>query len=75
MQAYTDYPFTELGDVSGKQAPIRSCIVVDYDDNKYCTIIVEGLETCIKRGYIYSKFGRCGEVPCISVEGLPINNS
>ena len=70
MKAYTDYPFTELGDVAGQLAPIRSCIVVGYDGNKYCTVVVGKLETKIKAGYIYTEAGRCGEVPCISVGNL-----
>lgn len=71
MKAYTDYPFTELGDIAGQLAPIRSCIVVGYDDNKYCTIVIGKLETKIKAGYIYTEAGRYGEVPFISVENLP----
>ena len=27
--------------------------MVSYDGDKYCTIIVEGMETEIKSGYIY----------------------
>jgi hypothetical protein len=28
MKAYTDYPFTELGDISGEKAPIREVRVI-----------------------------------------------
>lgn len=71
MKAYTDYPFTFLGDVPHKEAPIRECVVVGYDGNKYCDIIVEGQRTSIKAGYIYTKPGRCGDVPAVKLADLP----
>lgn len=70
MKAFTDYPFPELGDISGKQAPIRSCIVTSYDDDKYCKIVVGRLETEVKSGYLYKTAGRLGEVECINVSEL-----
>lgn len=62
MRAWTDYPFTWLGDVAGKEAPIREIKVVSYDGDKYCQIMVADRYDFIKRGYIYQKPGRCGDV-------------
>jgi hypothetical protein len=67
---FTDYPITELGDEEFKEAPIRECELLFYDDNKYCYVKVEGIEKEIKRAYIYTKPGRCGEVDCISIDEI-----
>lgn len=67
---FTDYPITELGDKEFQEAPIRECELIHYDGNKYCYVKVEGIEKEIKRGYIYTKPGRCGEVDCISIEEI-----
>lgn len=75
MKAYTDYPFTFLGDIPNQKAPIREIEVLSYDQDKYCQIIVEGQTTEIKRGYIYQKPGRLMEVPQVlenDLEKLPI---
>jgi hypothetical protein len=66
MKAWTDYPILELGDESGKRAPIRQVEVLSYDGNKYCKIIVEGIYEEIKSGYLYQQPGRCGEVPTLT---------
>lgn len=85
LQAWTDYPFTELGDIPNQKAPVRRIRVLSYDGNKYCKIDVEGkyltegkyttifkeqLLTEIKAGYIYQSPGRLGEVPCITREQI-----
>lgn len=70
MKAYTDYPFYFLGDEPHEEAPVRECHVKSYDGNKYCTIVIDGNETEIKAGYIYTKPGRCGYVPTINVKKL-----
>jgi hypothetical protein len=67
---FTDYPITELGDEEFKEAPIRECELLFYDDNKYCYVKVGGIEKEIKRAYIYTKHGRCGEVDCISIDEI-----
>ena len=67
---FTDYPITELGDEEFKEAPIRECELLFYDDNKYCYVKVGGIEKEIKRAYIYTKYGRCGEVDCISIDEI-----
>jgi hypothetical protein len=67
---FTDYPITELGDEEFKEAPIRECELLFYDDNKYCYVKVKGIEKEIKRAYIYTKPGRCGEVDCISIDEI-----
>jgi hypothetical protein len=69
-QLFTDYPITELGDEEFKEAPIRECELLFYDDNKYCYVKVGGIEKEIKRAYIYTKHGRCGEVDCISIDEI-----
>ena len=66
MKAWTDYPFTHLGDEIGKPAPIREIDVTSYDGNKYCNVIVEKECVEVKAGYIYQRAGRLGEVPCIT---------
>jgi hypothetical protein len=63
MKAWTDYPFEELGDIAHQQAPVRPVEVLSYDGNKYCRIVVDGVESEVKLGYLYKKPGRCGEVP------------
>jgi len=70
MKAYTDYPFDFLGDAPYKEAKVRECEVKSYDGNKYCTIVVDGIETEIKAGYIYTQPGRCSDVPTINVKNL-----
>lgn len=59
-KAWTDYPFVELGDIPNIIAPIREVEIVLYDGNKYVDIIVEGMKTSIKAGYIYTQPGRVG---------------
>ncbi len=55
--AFTDYPILELLDESGKAAPIRSCFVLNWDNDKYAYIYLPygpGIIKEIKRGYIYA---------------------
>lgn len=54
MKAFTDYPFTSLGDAPYEQAPIREIQLVFYDGDNTCQIIVEGIYEEIKTGYIYT---------------------
>lgn len=61
MRAYTDYPFDFLGDVAGGEAPVRQVEVLYYDEDKRCKIVVEGFETEVKTGYLYTKPLRCEE--------------
>jgi hypothetical protein len=72
MKAWTDYPFTWLGDEAGKEAPVREIEVLSYDDDKYCRIKVCGGEAEIKAGYIYQHEGRYGDVPAITRMQLAI---
>lgn len=65
MKAWTDYPFVELGDTLGLEAPVRECRVLSYDWNKYCQIKIGEHELTVKIGYVYRKPGRAGEVPVI----------
>ena len=63
---WTDYPIIELGDKSGKEAPIRKCSVISYDGSLYATIMVGGVVDTIKIGYIYHERGRSGEASRLS---------
>ena len=67
MKAWTDYPFPELGDTPGREAPVREITVLSCDGNKYCRIAVDDVESEIKAGYIYARPGRYGEVEVISI--------
>lgn len=73
MIAYTDYPIIELGDISGRIAPIRKCNVIFYDGNKYCQIEIDSVKKEVKAGYLYIRPGRYGEVPGIDVGKLEID--
>jgi len=70
MKAFTDYPITELGDKPNEKAPIRKVEIVDYDQDKYCVVRVDGVVKSVKVGYLYSEQGRCGEVPNINLNGF-----
>lgn len=70
MNAFTDYPFAFLGDLEGQKAPIRKCVVMSYDGDKYCKIVVGGIEAEVKVGYLYKYAGRYTDVPVINVEEL-----
>lgn len=65
MKVFTDYPITELGDFPNMLAPIREAHVCSYDQNKYCRVVVEGVITDIKAGYLYERYGRSGDVPAV----------
>ncbi len=65
MKVFTDYPIKELGDISGKTAPIREVELISYDGNMYCTISVEGVTLEVKSGYLYREKGRSQEVPSL----------
>lgn len=67
---WTDYPITELGDESGKEAPVRQCNPIAYDGDKYCRVVVQGITTAFKAGYIYTQKGRSGDVPVIPLQTL-----
>lgn len=61
MRAYTDYPILSLGDVAGEEAPIREVIILYYDQDKRCKVLVGGVEEEIKTGYLYTKPVRSDE--------------
>ena len=70
ITGWTDYPFTELGDIAHQKAPIRHIHVLSYDNNKYATITVVGEVKLlyVKAGYIYSKKTRsCAGVHSINI--------
>ena len=61
VTAWTDYPIKELGDISGKKAPIRRVNVLNYDQNKYVIVSVSGVVTSFKAGYLYRNKARLGK--------------
>ena len=65
---YTDYPITELGDIAGEKIPtVREITeILHYDGSLYVLVNIEGVIKEIKRGYIYYKSGRAGEVPSLT---------
>ncbi len=72
ITGWTDYPIIEIGDISGKKAPIRRIRVLSFDNNKYAKVEILGYAVTveIKAGYLYSKRGRCGHVKTISFRKL-----
>jgi hypothetical protein len=72
VKAWTDYPIVELGDREGFPAPVRECNVLSWDGDKYCDVIVDGVNTQFKCAYIYQIAGRHGEVPRISSRQLAL---
>lgn len=72
LWAYTDYPFSELGDKPYTEVPLRKILVVGYDGNKYCVVMCRindssdngvGIATLsVKAGYLYKDKKR-GEIP------------
>lgn len=70
MKAWTDYPFAELQDIAGQEAPVRECEVLSYDGNKYCVILVEGVTVEVKAGYLYRTPGRYGEAEGLKYRDL-----
>lgn len=76
MQAWTDYPISQLGDEPHAEAPVRECTILSYDRDKYCRVLIQGVTTSIKRGYLYGKKGRSGEVSHLShyqLRRLPVS--
>jgi hypothetical protein len=62
IEAYTDYPIEAFGDIPGKLAPIRKCVILTWDKNKYCGVLVHRVDedgdlrghiTNFKQFYLY----------------------
>jgi hypothetical protein len=53
ITGWTDYPFIDLGDEPGKEAPIRRVRVMDYDGDKYVTVGFIGLEPKVGHKVIF----------------------
>jgi hypothetical protein len=70
--AWTDYPFTVLGDKEGEKALVRMVAVLAYDGDKYCQVQLHGghVKLIVKAGYLYSEVGRFGGTTCLSQEVL-----
>lgn len=65
LRAYTDYPFGKLGDAPGQKAPMREVLVISYDGDRCCRVLVEGDVLEVKAGYLYAE--KCG-VPISTAE-------
>lgn len=72
ISCWTDYPFLELGDISGKKAQIRHVNVVAFDGNKYATVSVIGGQSVlsVKACYLYRHAGRSGHVKNVNFRKL-----
>jgi hypothetical protein len=62
INAFTDYPFVELGDKAYDIARIRRCKVIAYDRDKYVAVMIGRKILHVKAGYVYKTYGRCGNV-------------
>ncbi len=51
MIAYTDYPLFLYE--YGFPAPVRKVTIINYDGNKYCRIIFDGVQYEVKKGYLW----------------------
>ena len=74
INAWTDHPVTQLGDELGQFGPVRPCTVISYDGDRYCKVIIEGVNLTISRNYVYTEPGRfhlAQPVPRIALERLP----
>lgn len=68
--AFTDMPFSELGDPPSTPAPIRQVEVLAYDGDKYATVRTDGHILEVKVGYLYAIPGRCNNVDNFCLDAL-----
>lgn len=70
IDAYTDYPITEYGDIENEIAPIRKVKILTYDRDKYCEVMVFQVDddgnlrdiiTSFKACYLYKNEARLEE--------------
>jgi hypothetical protein len=54
QEYYTDYPFTVLGDIPNKPAPVRKVKLLGFDGNKYCRCSFGKWVLEFKIGYLYN---------------------
>jgi hypothetical protein len=40
LNALTDYPFPQLGDLPGTSPPVRKCKILIWDRKRYCKVVV-----------------------------------
>ena len=71
LVAWTDYPLVELGDIGGREAPVRKVEPLSYDGDKYVVVRFGKRAFSFKRGYLYAAEGRLGDVPAYDVRALP----
>lgn len=77
ITCWTDYSFTELGDVVGERAPIRHVTFMrfhGYSETSRVWTLVRLMNTGkplrVKACYLYSQPGRCGEVRPVNIRKL-----
>lgn len=74
MKAWTDYPIVGLGDKPNdpsRLAPIREIEIIGWDGDKYAKVLVAGVITYIKHGYLYTEPKRLDDNPkTVSIEDL-----
>lgn len=72
ITCWTDYPFTELGDIAYKKAPIRHVNVISFDGDKYAKVSFDNVGDVleVKAGYLYSQPGRFGQVKNVNFRKL-----
>lgn len=67
LEAFTDYPIECYGDEPNKNAPIRKCLILTWDRNKYCDVLVyqvdddgdlRGTVVSFKQFYLYKNEAR-----------------
>ncbi len=67
LEAFTDYPIPTYGDEDNKVAPIRKCLILTWDRNKYCDVLVyqvdedgdlRGTVVSFKQFYLYKNEAR-----------------
>ena len=51
MKALTDYPL--FPEEYGRAAPVRKVTIINYDGDKYCRVMFNGVQYEIKRGYLW----------------------
>jgi hypothetical protein len=71
IDAFTDYPFVELGDIPHQKAPIRAVKVIAYDGDKYVQILLpSNTFSEVKRCYCYIEPKRLENATAISSDEL-----
>lgn len=75
IKAYTNYPFTELGDTPRQYAAARKVVIVAWDRNKRVIAIVnhngKDMRMSVHQGYLFTGPRLKGRVKLEWLGGLP----